>query len=182
MGTLSSQISEERRKLESVVESHRTRIRASNEAIREAEDRLSKLKQLEDLHHQLFLAASAPIPDAEDAAIADLQAYAEAAVQKAGQSKKDLIVGTVERILMDGKRRTTKELLAELSQQGIEVGGADPGNNLAAYLSPQKERFNSDRKRGGWGLNNLPKKGSPDDASPPSGLRLNGASKFPHAA
>lgn len=180
MGTLSSQISDERKKLEAVVEEYRNRIRHSNEKIREAEDRLSKLKQLEELHNQLFEATPSDV-NAILGSSGSGKSTGTSDLTVGVRSKKDQIVGTVETILMDGRRRTTRELLAELQERGIDVGGADAMNNLAAYLSPQKEKFNSDRKAGGWGLNNLPKKGNPDDALPPSGFTLNGASRSNHS-
>lgn len=174
MGNLSEQISEERKKLELEIEDWRSTIRSCNESIREAESRLSKLNQLKALHDQLFEAA--PAPSTGDLIVSMGPIRIGVDMGPEGQSKKDRILGSVEKILMDGRRRTTRELLDELTKQGIEVGGRDEMNNLAAYLSPQKERFNSDRKAGGWGLNNLPKKGSPDERSRPSGLAGNGVS------
>lgn len=90
-------------------------------------------------------------------------------------SKKDRIINGVESILLaaGGKRRTSKELIGDLLSLGIEVGGKDPVNNIGAYLSPC-DKFNANRKKGGWGL--VPqKKASPNDAVTSKGLISNGS-------
>lgn len=73
-------------------------------------------------------------------------------VRKPRLSKKAKITRAVESILMDGRSRTTRELQAELAQQGIDV----PLALLSAYLSSQKGRISTDSKargsRGKWGL------------------------------
>lgn len=66
-------------------------------------------------------------------------------------TKKETILATAAQILSDGRRRTSKELVEELKTHGVDIGGQDPVNNLAAYLSPD-DRFESKRSEGGWGL------------------------------
>src|SRR6266705_3479867 len=125
------------------------RRQAANLRIKEAQEELAKLDQLEALARQLFPAGAAYSPTAVAGRV----------------TKRDAILSTVELILSDGRRRTSRELLPELKARGVEIGGQDEVNNLAAYLSPEKDRFDSDRQKGGWGLIRHPKKASPRDAS-----------------
>lgn len=98
-----------------------------------------------------------------------------------GTTKKARILDTSEQILATSKRKTSRELIAELAAKGVEVGGADPINNLGAYLSPEKKRFSYDRKKGGWGLAPQ-KKASPNDAPTSKGLISNGSAEGHHIA
>lgn len=61
------------------------------------------------------------------------------------------ILTAVDRLLADGKRKSTRELLKLLANQGITVGGKDQVLSLSSYLSREKERYSSSRKEG-WGL------------------------------
>jgi hypothetical protein len=83
-------------------------------------------------------------------------------------SKRQMILNGAQAILSDGRRRSSRELLAELKAHGVEVGGADEVNNLSSYLSVS-ELFDSDRPNGGWGLKS-PKKASPSDGDTSQGL------------
>ena len=67
-------------------------------------------------------------------------------------AQRDRIVAAAEKILSDGRRRSTRELLVELSRYGISPGGDNPLQNLSTYLSREKERFSSDVRRGGWAV------------------------------
>lgn len=83
-----------------------------------------------------------------------------------GPSKQQQILDAVVAILSDGKPRHTADLLAELIDNGVDVGGDKPEANLSAYLSRARDThgLNSDR-RYGWSL----KKENPEDAPTPSG-------------
>jgi len=98
------------------------------------------------------------------------------------KSIKDQILDTTELVLEDGQRRDSRSLLTELAKRGVEVRGTDPMTNLASYLSKEKERFQSDRKLGGWTLTRLTKRARPSDALTSLGLfsRSIGAGERPH--
>jgi hypothetical protein len=151
----------------------RAAIKTAHEVIRTSQERLGKLDELEKLALQLFSSdeASGASATMELVAIkpevAALGAIAIAAVA-AHKTKKDRILETSLDILSDGRRRQSKELVDELQKRGVEVGGRDPVNNLAAYLSPD-ERFDSKRSEGGWGLVLRPKKGGPNDVGASKG-------------
>lgn len=97
---------------------------------------------------------------------------------------KEQILDTSEAVLVDGKRRSSRELLRELAYRGIVLGGRDPVTNLASYLSKEKDRFQSDKKAGGWTLVRLLKQTRPGSAPTLPGLfsNSNGADKRPYAA
>jgi hypothetical protein len=100
---------------------------------------LAKLEQLETLTKELF-------PGDENGEVST-----PSVALIPGNSKKAQIINAVTRILVDGRRRSTAELLRELQFRGVVVGGKDAHNNLSAYLSTE-DRFSSDRSKGGWGI------------------------------
>jgi hypothetical protein len=71
-----------------------------------------------------------------------------------GSKQRDRVLGVAQQLLSDGERRTTRDLLAEMSKFGVLPGGANPALNLSTYLS-RDSRFVSDTKRGGWTLASL---------------------------
>ena len=150
----------------------RTRIKNAHEVIRESEERLSKLDELQELATELFGAsATDDVTIRSGLAAAPLLAAVAVKSGSVRVTKKEAILTGAESILSDGRRRTSKELVEELKTYGVEIGGIDPANNLAAYLSPEKERFDSDRSKGGWGLVlRDPKKANPTDVGASAGL------------
>ena len=142
---------------------------AINARIKAAQQELAELDQFEALADKLF-PNTAITPGA--ASLSFNVSTVSAAVPMT-MTKKDRIVTAVEQILADGKRRTSKELIGELTVLGVDVGGKDPVNNLGAYLSPCT-KFNAIRKKGGWGLAPQ-KKASPNDAPTSKGLISNGS-------
>lgn len=83
---------------------------------------------------------------------------------------RDRIILGCESILGDGKRRLSRELVPELAKLGVIVGGRDPVGNLAAYLSKEKDRFDSNTKQGGWSLTRLTRRANPGDVDASPGL------------
>jgi hypothetical protein len=169
----------------------RAGIKAAHEHIRASQDRLGKLDELEKLAVQLFspeiqppvgtlsLLSALPSPTAS---VSSIGASVMSTLDHR-TTKKDRILDTARDVLSDGKRRSGRELVEELKKRGVDIGGADPVNNLAAYLSPD-ERFDSKRSEGGWGLVLPPKKGGPNDAptsTGPIGVN-NGAVQRPSVA
>ena len=75
---------------------------------------------------------------------------------------KERILTAAESVLLDGKRRVSRELMADMAKLGVVVGGGDPAANLASYLSREKDIFESDVKAGGWTLKRLTKKAKAD--------------------
>jgi hypothetical protein len=65
-------------------------------------------------------------------------------------AQRERILDAAERILSDGRRRSTRDLLTELTRFGISPGGNNPVQNLSTYLSREKERFSTDARLGGW--------------------------------
>jgi hypothetical protein len=94
-------------------------------------------------------------------------------------TKKEAILTNSAAILGDGVARFSRQLLAELSDRGVQVGGKDPILNLSSYLSREKDIFVSDQRAGGWSLRRLPKKVRPDEAPTSSGLGVNGLEGHP---
>lgn len=145
--------------------------RRLNQRIQEAQSELAKLDQFEALGREIFsteeayrdlpaLEARTGIPrpgalPAPDGVLhtTPVHVVVPATVRAAfGRvTKKETILSATAQILSDGRRRTSKELVDELKAYGVDIGGQDPVNNLAAYLSPD-ERFESKRSEGGWGL------------------------------
>lgn len=80
--------------------------------------------------------------------LAELMSISEGATQR------DRVLDAAEKLLADGRRRSTRELLAELNGFGIQPGGLEPSSTLSTYLS-RDDRFSSDVKRGGWTLQKL---------------------------
>lgn len=128
------------------------------------DEQAAKLDQLETLARQLFPYNAAATP------VRELTLTNPPAAPS--MTKREQIYSTVESILSDGVRRSTKELESLLQARGVQVGGTDPVNNLSAYLSgtPAKARFESDRKKGGWMVIPAPKKANPRDVSPSQGF------------
>jgi hypothetical protein len=124
--------------------------------IKDAQAELSKIEQFEALGRELFEAgsASSPVGPAYGPTLPIIPP------SSSRRTKKDRILSTSAEILSDGRRRTSKELLGELKERGVEVDGNDPATNLASYLS-RAEGFESNRRDGGWGL-------APDLLSRPS--------------
>lgn len=158
----------------------RVAIKAAHDVIRTAQDRLGKLEELEKLAVQLFgtearsQIGTLSLMDVLPSPTAGVGAIGASVISALDQApdyritKKDRILETSQDILSDGKRRTSRELVEELKKRGVDIGGADPVNNLAAYLSPD-DRFDSKRSEGGWGLILPPKKGGPGDAPTSTG-------------
>ncbi|HEV2700787.1 MAG TPA: hypothetical protein VGV09_04095 [Steroidobacteraceae bacterium] len=98
-----------------------------------------------------------------------------AAIHRAARDMtiRDRIILGCESILDDGKRRLSRELVPELAKLGVNVGGKDPAGNLAAYLSKEKDRFDSNIKLGGWSLTRLTRRANPGDADTSPGLFSN---------
>jgi hypothetical protein len=71
-----------------------------------------------------------------------------------GITQRDRVLEAAERLLADGQRRTTRDLLAEMNTFGVQPGGVDPASTLSTYLSRDK-RFSNDNRRGGWTLASL---------------------------
>jgi hypothetical protein len=94
---------------------------------------------------------------------------------------KELLIRTAERVLSDGKRRLSRELVRDMLRHGVAVPGEDPAGNLSSYLSKEKDTFESDVKAGGWTLKCLLKNARPDEVGASSGLFSNG-SQTPHHA
>jgi hypothetical protein len=86
---------------------------------------------------------------------------------------RDKIILGCESILDDGKRRLSRELVPLLATLGVKVGGKDPAGNLAAYLSKEKDRFDSNVKQGGWSLTRLTRRANPGDVGASPGLFSN---------
>jgi hypothetical protein len=84
-------------------------------------------------------------------------------------TKREQVIDAATRILSDGTRRTSRELLS-IIELVVDIGGKDPAAALASYLSHEKDLFESDLKKGGWTLRRLTKKVRPDDAGTSSGL------------
>lgn len=131
------------------------------------QDRLSKLDQMEALARQLF-------PDSSPVATFQVVQTNLSGLLESGATltKRERIYRAVEEILADGTRRTSRELERMLVERGVEVGGADPVNNLSAYLSSAeaKSRFESDRKQGGWMVIRPPKTTNPRGADTSRGF------------
>jgi hypothetical protein len=83
--------------------------------------------------------------------VGPLGALAALAYSSRPQPKQQQILDGVAAILSDGNPRHTNDLLAELTANGISVGGENPSGNLSAYLSRARDIFVSDR-RNGWSL------------------------------
>lgn len=153
----------------------RTAIKAAHEVIRTSQDRLGKLDELEKLAVQLFSPEFQPLSGTLSLLGSPPSLTVGSGVMSASigpaidlRTKKDRILETSRDILSDGRRRSSRELVEELKRRGVEIGGADPVNNLAAYLSPDKH-FDSRRSEGGWGLVLPPKKGGPGDVGASKG-------------
>jgi len=145
-----------------------------NQRIQEAQAELAKLDQYEALERELFsgteeassgiptLGRPIHLPSAGALAAQGGVLPVPPGIRGFGRvTKKETILSTAAQILSDGKRRSSKELLEELKARGVDIGGTDPVNNLAAYLSPD-ERFDSRRSEGGWGLVHAPRDVSRD--------------------
>lgn len=102
-------------------------------------------------------------------------AVAVAAKQAAGETKHQRIVRTTDAVLADGRRRLSRQLVVELRERGVEVGGKDEAARLASYLSHEKYRYQSDVKAGGWTLRRLLKQARPGEAPTSTGLSFNGS-------
>lgn len=136
--------------------------RRLNQRIQEAQAELAKLDQFEALGREIFSTGEvsralpeSALPTPRGGVLPGggaLPAGVLPVVRGFGRvTKKETILVTAAQILSDGRRRTSKELVDELKTRGVDIGGQDPVNNLAAYLSPD-ERFESKRAEGGWGL------------------------------
>ena len=82
--------------------------------------------------------------------------------QPAYRSAKDRILTTLQWVLSDHRSRRVKELFAELTNIGIEIGGKTTQNkltNLAALLC-RDARFKFVDRKTGWSLVNTSAKGS----------------------
>lgn len=94
-------------------------------------------------------------------------------------TKQAAIIEGSKKILEDGKRRFARELLVELANMGVEVGGKNPKSNLASYLSHSDE-FQADTKAGGWTLAKfVSPKAKAGSADTRPALSTNGASRSP---
>lgn len=129
-------------------------------------DELSVLRGLMEKHAQHVFG-----PSRVDAA--SLQT-AMLAFGPTGKSKRERIILTAQEILNDGRRRISRELVRELGERGVVVGGSDDAGLLATYLSREKDLFVSDVRAGGWTLRRLTKRVRPDEVTASSGLVLNG--------
>ncbi len=124
---------------------------ALKQRIKNDQDRLAKLDQLASLANDLYpdnLSADEPrvITGSGHLAAGKSSISGVAAVS----TKRDRILIAAEEILSDGIGRDSRSLLPELEARGVTVGGSNPVNNLSAYLSAAKDRFESDRAKGGW--------------------------------
>jgi hypothetical protein len=72
-------------------------------------------------------------------------------VAPAAATQRDRVVDAAAKLLADGRRRPTRELLAEMNRFGVLPGGIDPASTLSTYLS-RDGRFSNDNRRGGWTL------------------------------
>ena len=72
-------------------------------------------------------------------------------VTATGVTQRDRVLDAAHKLLTDGRRRPTRELLAELRTFGVVPGGLDPASTLSTYLS-RDPRFSNDNRRGGWTL------------------------------
>jgi len=124
---------------------------ALKERIKNDQDRLAKLDQLAALANDLYpdnsSGQSPKVMSGSGQLAASKSSIVEAAVVT---TKRDRILIAAEQILADGVGRDSRSLLPELEARGVSVGGTNPVNNLSAYLSAAKDRFESDRAKGGW--------------------------------
>jgi hypothetical protein len=97
------------------------------------------------------------------------------------ETKRDQIINGVREILSDGRHRLSRELLGDLQQLGVEVGGSDPAALLSSYLSREKSFFESDLKAGGWALRQASSRVRSDDVAPSPDLFINGSASHPPA-
>lgn len=95
-------------------------------------------------------------------------------------TKRERIVKACREILADGHRRFAREMVGELANMGVAVGGKDPAANLASYLSHHSEIFHADTKAGGWTLRSLLQKERATDVGAWVALSSNGASGDHH--
>ncbi len=95
-------------------------------------------------------------------------------------TKRQLITDAAEVILSDGVRRFSVELIKELHAQGIDVGGTNAKVNLASYLS-KDNRFESNKKAGGWTLTSASKMAKPNDAPTSLGFSFSSAVQRPQS-
>jgi hypothetical protein len=72
-------------------------------------------------------------------------------VAPTGVTQRDRVLDAANKLLADGQRRTTRELLTEMNGFGVLPGGVDPASTLSTYLS-RDPRFSNDNRRGGWTL------------------------------
>jgi hypothetical protein len=140
----------------------------------------AELKELEELLRlaEKYLRHAQPVRVTGVGAIGALAMLAQKERNAAsfGATKKDRILNGCEFVLSDGKRRISRQLVIELAEHGIRVGGENPGTeaaNLSSYLSREKDRFVSDVKLGGWTLRRLLQKGGPENVGASSGPYIN---------
>jgi hypothetical protein len=66
-------------------------------------------------------------------------------------TQRDRVLDAAAKLLANGQRRSTRELLMEMIGFGVRPGGVDPASTLSTYLSRDR-RFSNDNRRGGWTL------------------------------
>jgi hypothetical protein len=67
-----------------------------------------------------------------------------------GTTKKAQIISAVEKVLVPGVRKQTRELVDAVRAMGVELPG--DGISTISVLMSRDSRFSSERAKGGWGL------------------------------
>jgi hypothetical protein len=78
---------------------------------------------------------------------------------------KETILRQCQRLLADGKPRHTRELVAHLTSNGVQLNGKDQVLQVSAILS-KDDRFKADRKNG-WSLVDVPQQAEGPGAPTP---------------
>ena len=88
---------------------------------------------------------------------------------RAGVTQKDRIIEAAAALIAVRGPMQTKDLVRQIQEQGIEVGGADKLVSMSVLMSRAKDKFKSDRAAGGWVLLQSSKEATPPGAQTPAG-------------
>jgi hypothetical protein len=85
------------------------------------------------------------------------------------ETKKRRIVDAAAALIAATGPMQTRDLIAKMEAQGIDLGGGNKVDTVSVALSRTKDRFKSDRAAGGWVLVQPHKEATPLGAPTPAG-------------
>lgn len=131
----------------------------SNSFIQAVEDEIvmieEKIKHELDRLEELKIVRKVYAEKTEKSAQAPLFSIAPIALKNDANQREESVsarvITYVQQLLSDGRRQKIHELLLQVTEHGIIIGGANQATGLSAILSRRKDIFSGDKKLG-WTL------------------------------